>query len=179
MFILNFKVNKKKLTKVIFIFIGFIITIYFLITVFNIYKSNFKVTDKNQSNISYIESQNYTNVLKSVHDNLDEYIGNEICFTGYVFRLDDFKDTEFVLARDMIINSNMETLIVGFLCDCKNAKEFANDTWVEITGKIEKGNYNGEIPIIKITNIKQTTKPSEDIYVYPPTDTYVPTFNLL
>ena len=35
----------------------------------------------------------------------------------------DFKETEFVLARDMIISSDMQTLIVGFLCDYKNVSK--------------------------------------------------------
>lgn len=181
MFIYNFKFDKKKLAKILFIIIAIIITIYFLISAYRIYKGTFKVKDENENkeNVSYLNCENYTNVLKSVHDNLDEYIGKEICFSGYVYRLDDFKDTEFVLARDMIINSNMQTLVVGFLCDCKNAQDFENNSWVEITGKITKGNYVGEIPIIKITDIKQIEKPKDNIYVYPPDDNYVPTFNIL
>ena len=99
----------------------------------------------------------------------------KICFTGYVYRLLDFKETEFVLARDMIISSDMQTLIVGFLCDCKNAKDFANESWVEITGEITSGTYHGDMPIIKVTDIKQVEKPESDIYVYPPDNTYVPT----
>ena len=38
----------------------------------------------------------------------------------------------------MIISSDMQTLIVGFLCDCKNAQNFDNDSWVEIKVKLQK-----------------------------------------
>jgi len=100
--------------------------------------------------------------------------GKKINFTGYIYRLSDFKDTDFVLARDMLISSKMEVLIVGFLCESKNSKEFKNGTWVEITGTISKGDYHGDMPIIKVKEIKKVDKP-KDIYVYPPDDNYIPT----
>ena len=41
-------------------------------------------------------------------------------------------------------------------------------------GEITKGNYHGEIPILKITEIKQIDKP-ENEFTYPPDATYIPT----
>ena len=99
-------------------------------------------------------------------------------FAGYVYRNYDFNDNEFVLARDMIISTDDESLIVGFLCDSKKAKDFENNTWVEITGEISKGYYHGDIPVIKIKKIKQIEKPNENVCVYPPDDIYVPTANI-
>jgi len=178
MFIYNLKINGKLITKILFVIIGFIVTAYFLISAWKIYSSCFKVKDiQKEENIINITANNYTNVLKAVHENLDLYIGKKICFSGYVYRNIDFKDTEFVLARDMIVSSNNQSLIVGFLCDCKNANVFENETWIEIEGEIAKGNYHGEIPIIKIKEIKQIEKPENDLYVYPPNNSYVPTIN--
>ena len=98
-------------------------------------------------------------------------------FLGYVYRMYDFKDTQFVLARDMLASPDNESLIVGFLCDSKKTKNFENNTWVEIIGEITKGYYHGDIPVIKIKKIKQIDKPNENVIVYPPDDTYVPTMN--
>ena len=50
---------------------------------------------------------------------------------------------------------------------------------IEITGEITKGEYHGDMPIIKITEIKKINKPSKDEYVYPPDDSYIPTYNVL
>ena len=36
-----------------------------------------------------ISSNNYTNILKSVHDNLDEHIGQKIHFVGFEYRVYD------------------------------------------------------------------------------------------
>ena len=128
--------------------------------------------------ISKITANNYTNILKSVHDNIDNYVGVTINFTGYVYRLIDFTDTQFVLARDMIISSDRQTVVVGFLCECDKIKEFENNSWVEITGKITKGDYHGDIPIIKITDIKSVDRPNEEL-VYPPDESYIPTSGII
>ena len=141
--------------------------------------NTFRVKDEIKNKVQYLQADNYTNVLKSVHENIDEYIGKEICFSGYVYRVSDLEENQFVLARDMIINENNQTLVVGFLCSCKNANEYINNEWVDITGKITKGNYHGDIPIIKIIDIKKIEKPQTNIYVYPPDENYVPTVNML
>ena len=176
MFIYNVKINGKSLVKVLFVIIAIAITIYFCISAYRIYNNSFKIRDEIQEpDIMYLTSENYTNVLKAVHDDIESYIGKKICFTGYVYRCIDFKETQFVLARDMIISSDMQTLIVGFLCDSKKANDFENDSWVELTGEITKGTYQGDMPIIKVKEIKQIEKPQNDIYAYPPDDSYVPT----
>ena len=74
----------------------------------------------------------------------------------------------------MIVSSDNQTLVVGFLCDYKNASEFSDNTWVEITGKITKGDYHGDIPVIEIQEMKTCDKPEEE-FVYPPDDMYIPT----
>ena len=115
MFVWNIKLNGKKLVKIFLVIIAIAITIYFAISAYMIYSNSFKVKDEvNSSNMINISNNNYTNILKSVHDDIDSYVGKEICFSGYIYRLIDFKETEFVLARDMIISSDMQTLIVGF-----------------------------------------------------------------
>ena len=87
-------------------------------------------------------------------------------------------DNQFVLARDMIISSDFQSVIVGFLCDYEKAKDFNDNTWVEITGEITKGEYHGTMPIVKVTQIKQVHKPNEE-FVYPPDNSYIPTSGLL
>lgn len=121
-----------------------------------------------------IASNQYTNVLKEVHENVDEYIGKEITFVGYVYRINYLADNQFVLARNMIINPASQTVVVGFLCECDTINQFENYSWVQITGTITKGYLGGDIPILKITNIEQSQKP-DDEFVYPPDETYVPT----
>lgn len=175
MFIFNVKINSKNIVKTGFIIMSIIITIFFIISIYKILSESFRVRDEMAApEVSVVEASNYTNVLKSVYENLDDYVGQTICFTGYVYRNSDFKENEFVLARDMTTSKPNETLVVGFLSNYKDAKNFADGTWVELTGTIEKGNYHGPIPVLKVIKISATDEP-EDALVCPPDDTYVPT----
>lgn len=111
-------------------------------------------------------NENYTSILYDCNNNIENYLGLEVTLTGYIFRMDDFSDTQFVIARDMLINST-QAQIVGFLCTYENAKEFDDNLWVKATGVITKGNFNGQIPIVSIKTLKKITTPN-DIFVYPP-----------
>lgn len=177
MFIFNVKLNGNKLFKISFTIFFIIALILLCIAIYKIIFQNKNVTigdEMNSMPSAELSASNYTNTLKAVHDNLDTYIGQEINFSGYVYRVYDLQHNQFILARDMIINSNFQTLVVGFLCECNNANELSDNTWVHITGTISKGNYHGDIPILKITKIQKIEKPTDE-YVYPPDDSYVPT----
>ncbi len=185
---LNLKINGKKFVKYLFILILIIILLIFFLGFYNIF---FKKYEKNEENsftlsdtintdkIFEISPHNYTNILKAVTDNLDNYIGCKVHFTGYVYRLLDFSPTQFVLARDMIVNQNpLQSLVVGFLCEYKKADDFKDGEWVDVTGTIQKSDYYGEIAIIEVTNIFKCQEP-ENKYVSLPDDTYVPTSFML
>lgn len=183
MFVFNVKVNGSKIFKNFFIGVIILLILILGIVMYKVF-SGANDSTKNQKclpqkGISQISSRNYTNVLKTVHENIDSYIGKKICFTGYVYRVLDLQENQFVLARDMIINSNSQTVVVGFLCEYDVAKDFADNTWVNVTGEILKGDYHGDMPIIRVTEIKKVDKPSQEEYVYPPDDSYIPTAGII
>ena len=122
MFICNFKINQKKIVK-IFILIAAILVlalIGFIISkvwneVQNSTTENTTVNDEIPSpEIANLTPENYTNILKEVHENLDTYIGQKISFIGYIYRVQDLEENQFILARDMIINSKNQTVVVRF-----------------------------------------------------------------
>lgn len=179
MFIYNVKINGGIALKIIIIILSIFMLVVFGISLYRIFftSGKFEVEDRLIPNeINEIEPENYTNILQAVHDDLDSYVGMKIKFTGYVYRVIDFKENQFVLARDMFINEEKsQSVVVGFLSEYKNAKDLKDGEWIEIIGVIEKGKYhNDEIPIIKVTEIQQTSEP-ENPFVMPPSDTYIPT----
>lgn len=184
MFIFNFKVNGNKLFKIILLFMIFLAILLLVICCMKIFsKKSFHINDSHYGNeaVTEIDVNSYTNILKAVHDNIDSYVNMKIKFSGYIYKLIDFNDNQFVLARNMVISSNsqdIQTVVVGFLCEYNKANNYESDTWVEIEGTIKKGKYhNSYIPIVKITNCKSIEKP-ENEFVYPPDNTYVPTINI-
>ncbi len=187
MFFCNLKLNGPRLVKFLFIVMLIIILIIFSIGIYHIF---FKKTDKDESDVITltdtiktdevfeITENNYTNILQAVTNDIDSYIGCKIHFTGYVYRLIDFDDDQFVLARDMLVNeSTSQSLVVGFLCTYDTAYEFKDDTWVDITGTIVKGDYYGDIAQIEVTNMFECDEP-ENKYVSVPDDTYIPTSSM-
>lgn len=180
MFVYNLKVNGNIVFRCIIVSIIIVSLIVFSVSAYNFYyKSKFIINDNLPSNsVANIDDNQYTSILKQVYDDVDTYIGQSINFTGYVYKLYDFKDSEFVLARDMVINSDSQTVVVGFLCSYDKAKNFKEGTWVNVTGTIIKSYFHDEIPVIDITKMEETQKP-EDSYVYPPDGTYIPTSVIL
>lgn len=179
MFICNFKVNGGIALKTTIIVLSIFMLIVFGISIYKIFFTSGKFLVKDKiiaKDVTEIQPENYTNILKAVHDNPDSYIGLKINFTGYTYRVIDFKDEQFVLARNMFINeSKTQSVVVGFLCEYKNARSIPDGTWINITGTIEMGKYHNEqIPFVNVTDIKETDEPRE-AFVMPPSNDYVPT----
>ena len=178
MFVKNFKLNGKLIFKIVFVILLILIFIMLAAGIYKMINTKEAVTPDcsnfAKNRVNEISTNNYTNVLKTVHSNINTYVGMKIKFTGFVYRLYDFTDDQFVLARQMIISSDMQAVVVGFLCHLTGANKYADGCWVEIEGTITKGDYHGEIPVIEIEEIREVKTPSDE-YVYPPDETYVPT----
>lgn len=178
MFIFNLKLNNNKIFKIALLSMLIIVLVILFIILYNTFSSGFKVKDSIDKNqVFEITSDNYTNILQAVNNDIDSYVGCKIHFTGYIYRLLDFSDEEFVLARNMIISDDGQSLIVGFLCSSKDSINYTNGDWVDVTGEIVKGDYHGDIAIIKVSNMFEIEKPSNE-FVSPPDDTYIPTSNM-
>ena len=157
MYICNLKLNSK---KVLFVCLAIAIVIALSIEIVSLIK--------NSSNNSYdyvLDSNNYTNVLKSVHNNIEQNVGKTIKLSGFIFTLPDFKDGYFVCGRNMMLNSDEK--VVGFLCTFDNMTNFSDAEWVEITGTIEKGYYMADMPVIRVDTINKITAPA-NTFVNPP-----------
>lgn len=178
MFVKNFKLNSKMIFKIIFVILFILIFIMCIFGVAKMLRSKEQTTNPSNNvskgNINVLTTRNYTNVLKTVHSDLDTYVGKKIQFTGFVYRLYDFSNEQFVLGRQMIVSSDMQAVVVGFLCHLNGADKYKDGCWVEIEGTITKGEYHGAIPVVEIEKIKEEKTPSDE-YVYPPEETYIPT----
>lgn len=149
-------VNIKFNFKYFLIFICSIILILSVIFLTNLFKNDTIVLNNN----------NYTSILKNVHDSPSEYINKNVHMTGYVFRAEDFENNQFVVARDMIVSEN-DYRIVGFLCESELINEYENNIWIEVQGTIKLKDYHGPMPIIEVYKLNRITTPNDTI-VYPP-----------
>lgn len=181
MFIFNLKINKNLVSKILFILMLIIIIAIFIFCVYIIFIKDSDTTKLSDTvkgdDIFEVDESNYANILKASSEDLDSYIGCKVHIVGYVYRLLDFEENQFVIARDMSISENSQTLIVGFLCEYENATDFEDGTWIDIVGEITKGYFNGDIAILNILSIEECEEPENPI-VSMPDDTYIPTANM-
>ena len=165
MFVFNIKLKSKQLFKTILIVSLIIAISLFLLAGFKIItgmmsEKNYDECEIPSPEVAEISPENYTNILKEVHENIDTYVGQKISFTGYVYRVADLNETQ--------------TVVVGFLSEFHDIKKYENNTWIKITGEIKKGYYYGDIPYIEVTNIENVQIPDNPI-VPAPSETYIPT----
>lgn len=154
MFVVNFKLDFKK------ILISCVVIALFIATIMEFgTKTKTENVNSNISNYDFdLNDENYTEILKNIHENIDENLGKTIHLTGFVYRMPDFKENYIVCGRHTI--SNNEDKVAGILCDYTNAKSIVDNEWIELTGVITKGNYNGDMPIIKVGSLKKITAPA-------------------
>lgn len=179
MFVFNLKLKSKQLFRAVLI-ISFIIAIsLFLLAGFKIItellgEKTYDEFEIPSPDVAEISPENYTNILKEVHENIDTYVGQKISFTGYVYRVADLNENQFILARDMLLDNMAQTVVVGFLSEYTDIKNISDNTWVKVTGEIKKGYYYGDIPYLEITELEIVSAPSDPI-VREPDETYVQT----
>ena len=159
---INLKINVK-IVICIFIILFASLSAYSIYLVFNKGKSieNYDVITLN--------TNNYTNILKEVHNNPEKYYGQKITASGFIFRDEYFKPNEFVIARNMIVCCEADPLVVGFLCKFDGISTYEENTWIDIEGILEKTTIKGDtIPCITITKISKGRIPKVS-NVEPPT----------
>ena len=106
-------------------------------------------------NTLIITKDNYIQILKDCHDNIDNYVGKKIIVSGYVYIQEDFSKNRFVIAQNIALNPAIpdEAYIVGFLCESLSDYNFSSNETIRIKGTITKGIYNDlEYPVIQFNS---------------------------
>ena len=161
MFVLNLKLNLK---KVVAILIAISVITAILVEFVNSNNTTTQ-TSKKDTNYDYIlNEENYINMLKNIHENIDININKTIQITGFVLKKEDFKEDIFVCGMNTIINN--EENVAGILCESVDTKNLKDNEWITITGIITKGEYNKTMPIVKVFSIKKIDAP-KNTYVSP------------
>lgn len=197
MFICNISLKKKNFFNFFIYIIAVVIIISLLFFIIHKISNSRKiyVNDSNPYEEIYdIADSNYTNMLKDCYENLSDYVGKKFKYTGFVHRVYDLKESQFVLAREMftspVSGNKAEVVIVGFICELdgtsqfekfekvnkssgdKNISTLKEKTWVEVEGTIAEGFYHSKVPVIKVTSIKEAECPKMP-FVNPPDGGFV------
>ncbi|MCA1021964.1 TIGR03943 family putative permease subunit [Halobacillus litoralis] len=118
------------------------------------------------TNSIHMTADNYIGAITLMEDDMDPYVGKKLTTHGFVFRDNNFPDNQIVIGRLGISCCVADAGIYGILVQGENLEQYKNDTWVEVTGTLEKVEANGwELPLIQPEAIKPMETPPEP-YVY-------------
>lgn len=124
-----------------------------------------------QGNLIKPNEQNYSDVVNEIMYNANKYKGKKITLGGFVYEDGSFPKDTFVIGRMLIICCAADAELTGLAVKMDNST-LQKDQWVEVTGTIDvMPNFDKEdtddkiIPVIKVTNVKPMTKPSNP-YIY-------------
>lgn len=158
MFVVNLKLNLKKVLGIcIVISVVSALLVEFLSSGHN--TNSAAIMKKDEIKYDFVlTEENYLQILKETHENIPAAVNKTIKISGFVFRMDDFKENIFVCGRNTITNE--EDTVAGFLCESVDASKLKDNEWVEITGIIKEGSYITTMPIIKVGTIQKIEAPS-------------------
>lgn len=154
MFVINFKLDFKKILFACVVIAAIVATI----VEFGTNKTSIVSSNKDNNYDYTFDESNYTKYLKEIHENIDANVNKTVKITGFVFKMPDFKEDFFVCGRSTM--SNGEETVAGILCKYDEATTLNDNEWIEITGIITKGEYNGTMPILKVGTITKITAPA-------------------
>lgn len=119
-----------------------------------------------QNNTIKVTPQNFVFTLDEILNNPDKYYGCNIEITGFVYRDNNSKQNEFIICRYMMVCCAADMQLAGIKC-INNTSHYKNDTWIKISGKIEKDpDISEDAPIIVTQFIEEDHSPDTS-YVYP------------
>ncbi len=114
------------------------------------------------------DQDNYYENLYNIYKDLDAFVGRDVELTGFVFKdSDTLQGDEFVAARLLMVCCAADMQTVGLLCRWTSAGELEPDTWVRVTGTLDKLMLDGEyVPVIMARSVEETVPP-DIVYIYP------------
>ncbi|NHN33592.1 TIGR03943 family putative permease subunit [Paenibacillus agricola] len=114
-----------------------------------------------------VKEELFLETLTTVDLYLDKFVGKKMQLTGFVYREDDMKNTQFVVGRFTIQCCSADASPYGVLVDYDRAEQFADDSWVTVTGTIQQTKFNDmDIMLLKVEKITKA-EPAKAQYVYP------------
>lgn len=99
-------------------------------------------------------------------ENLDRYLGKTIRFTAKVIKPKGKTRESFLAGRYAMTCCENDLSLFGIICDYDDTDNLQADTWVSVTGVVDKefmDKYNVEFPICKVKELSPAQKPAREI----------------
>jgi uncharacterized repeat protein (TIGR03943 family) len=114
-----------------------------------------------------IEDDKFMEYLTAFDLYLDQFQGKRVELTGFVYREEGMKPEQMVVGRLAIQCCSADASPFGVMTSFADAKRFADNTWVRVTGVIGKTSFDeADILQLEVEQAVAVPAPSQQ-YVYP------------
>ncbi|NIK78271.1 putative repeat protein (TIGR03943 family) [Paenibacillus castaneae] len=120
-----------------------------------------------QQDLIEMKDEWFIEKLQALHSFADQFEGKQIKIKGFIYRENELSENQFIIGRMAMTHCIADISPYGIVTESPDASSYANDTWVTITGTIEKTTYHNQTVIkIIVENVEPATAPVIP-YVYP------------
>ncbi|WP_435169339.1 TIGR03943 family putative permease subunit [Paenibacillus glycanilyticus] len=120
-----------------------------------------------QQDMIEMKDQWFIEKLEAINRFVDNFQGKTIRITGFVYRDKQLSGGQLIVGRMAMTHCIADIAPYGMIVETPEAEDYANDTWITVTGTIGKTQLGGhDIMKIVATDI-ESAEPSAVPYVYP------------
>lgn len=102
---------------------------------------------------------------------VDNFVGKQIKMKGFIYREPGLSQSQLILARMAMTHCIADVSPYGFIIELPDSNQYADDSWVTITGIIGKTVYRErEVLKIDVQQIEPDEAPTGTPFVYPDWD---------
>jgi putative membrane protein len=117
-----------------------------------------------------MEDEWFIEKLQAMNSFVDNFQDKPIEIKGFIYRDQQLSANQFIIARMGMTHCIADISPFGVIAEAVNANQFTDDSWVTITGRINKTEFNG-LTLIKIDVISAESAEEPKVpYVYPDWD---------
>ena len=93
--------------------------------------------------------------------------GQEVKLVGFVYRDERFADERFMVSRFVVSCCAADAAPLGLVVNWPDSMALADDQWVEVSGILQPGEFDGEsMPVVEAVSVTLTDVPDQP-YLYP------------
>ena len=123
------------------------------------------------SELSVIANAGERNILDWLYlfqrsNNPNNFNGEDAHVVGFVYRDERFADTQFMVSRFTVSCCVADAAPIGLIVEWPDTAVLTPDSWVEVTGTLQAGTFNGvEMPVLVANSVTPTETPAQP-YLY-------------
>ncbi|QQK80901.1 TIGR03943 family protein [Salicibibacter cibi] len=113
-----------------------------------------------------LDDGNYVDVMRGIGQGGERLHGQDMDFTGFVYKDPAMNDDEFLVARFVITCCLADAVVYAFHVSAEDAQLYEMDSWVRVKGELANNeNAEGSDPYVKAAEIEKIPEPDQP-YVY-------------